>query len=88
MCEVEGVIELMGEKSCGLIVAEAYAAAVDLRIAMIFYVISFGVLLQPSRPQSSRPLFIDFRRANKFFDCMMTRSESTKSICPSDVGLE
>ena len=83
LCEVEGVIELMGEKGCGLIVAEAYAAAVDLRIAMIFCVISFGVL-----QQSSRPLFIDFRRANKFVDCMLTRSESTKSVCPSDVGLE
>ena len=36
LCEVEGKGELMGEKGCGLIVAEAYAAAVDLRIAMIF----------------------------------------------------
>ena len=83
LCEVEGVIELMGEKGCGLIVAEAYATAVDLRIAMIFCVISFGVL-----QQSCRPLFIDFRRANKFVDCMLTRSESTKSVCPSNVGLE
>ena len=80
---MEGVIELMGGKSFGLIVAEAYAAAVDLRIAMIFCVISFGVL-----QQSSRPLFIDFIRVNKFVDCMLTRSESTKSVCPSDVGLE
>ena len=83
MCEVEGVIELIGEEGCGLIVAEAYATAVDLRIAMIFCVISFGVL-----QQSFRPLFIDFRRTNNYVDCMLTRSESTKSICPSDVGLE
>ena len=46
LCEMEGVIELLGEKNCSLIVAVAYAAAVDLRIAMIFCVISFGVLLQ------------------------------------------
>ena len=61
LCEVEGKGELVGEEGCGLVVAEAYAAAVDLRIAMIFCVISFGV-----HQQSSRPLFIDFRRVIKF----------------------
>ena len=83
MCEVEGVIELMGEEGCGLVVAEAYAAAVDLRISMIFCVIRSGV-----GQLTSRPSFIDFRRAIKFVCCMVTRSESTKSFCPSDVGLE
>ena len=90
LCEVEGKGELMGDKGWGLIVAEAssfvagaYAAAVDLRIAMIF------CLCPPSvRPSVNWPLDFDFRRAIKFVDCMVTRSESTKSFCSSDVGLE
>ena len=77
------MIELMGEEGCGLVVAEAYAAAVDLRISMIFCIIRRGVT-----QLSIRPSFIDFRRVFKFVGCMITRSESTKSFCPSDVGLE
>ncbi len=76
------MIELMGEEGCGLVVAEAYAAAVDLRISMIFCIIRHGVT-----QLSIRPSFIDFRRAFKFVDWMITRSESTKSFCLSDVGL-
>ena len=77
------MIELMGEEGCGLVVGEAYAAAVDLRISMIFCIIRHGVT-----QLSIQPSFIDFRRAIKFVDCMITRSESTKSFCLSGVGLE
>ena len=80
LCGVEEVRELMGEKGCGLIVAEAYAAAVDLRISMIFCVIIFGepqqrfkhVMSQTSNWQS----LFDFRRALNFVESILTRSES------------
>ena len=84
LCEVEEVRELMGEKGCGLIVAEAYAAAVDLRISMIFCVIWFGVPRQTHLPSvrsqtSSWQSHFDFRRALNFVGSILTRSESTKS---------
>ena len=84
--------ELMGEEGCGLIVAEAYAAAVDLRISMIFCVICLGVPQQTfkhvrSQTSNWQSLF-DFRRALNFVGSILTRSESMKSTCSSDVGLE
>ena len=67
-----------------LIVAVAYATAVDLRIAIIFRICCPYVICK----KLSLALHFDLRRTISFGGCMLATSESTKSTYSSDVRLK